>query len=590
MLDMLTFIICLLVIAICGVIRFNDKYRDENGVLVGLIVLAAILFVRPKFITKFPFSIIGLLGLVVLVAAWFLVREFSAIDDYIDVVKEERKQGGEIEEVFVRNERQCPRWLALGLVEACLLGGLVFWTRVSKWHFYKKYKFITFAYDLFLWIIVLGAIAVAIYAIYYAFKKAWNGGIKKDIEDFKQAPRDRKMMAILGIIAMVFMFATGGKFVKAKLRCPKFTGFGKVTTISASQTNNNQNKTEPTNAKAAETPTPTPTAAPKEEPTPVISEEEVTGYSDEKLLEAFGQPYIFKGTSTLTELEDRVKATGVVDAVTYDLNDNQIYKEILSNPIYLSDVALCWEEAGLVGDSDWFKEFKSSFDPATTNWWYRWVEKCPDGNYRVTMEYHLIACRFCCIWGGLQYVDVAEANQVTVKAHFPLNAEMEVAFRSETIEGYPWWIYEAVFKDGRVVQLGINQLDYRWAITQIKIKRDPTPTPTATPTPPKDPPTNKPTATPTPTPTETPTPTPVATSTPTPTATPTSTPTPTPTPTSTPTPSPTPTPIPEKDPAKRPIDGPGGGGLVGTPTPTPKPEETPVPTATPQPRPPRIAY
>lgn len=255
--------------------------------------------------------------------------------------------------------------------------------------------------------------------------------------------------------------------------------------------------TDPSITTTIGTVTPTPT------PKPSTSEEEASSWTEEALLARFGDVREFKATSTKVLTGERVGATGIFDAVTYDVKPeglDGVVEEILSNPIYLSGVDQALREIGVVGESDWAKKFTSSYDPVTTEWWEQWVEK-KDGKWYVTRDYFLIAARYAVIVQGLQhYRDVDKAD---VKVHFPLNVEMEVCYRSEKGEDYPFWVYQFVYKDGRVEYIGINKMDWRWAV----IPPVPTPTPTSSPTP--TPPVT--TSTPTPTPpvsTTTPTPTP----------------------------------------------------------------------------------
>ena len=254
--------------------------------------------------------------------------------------------------------------------------------------------------------------------------------------------------------------------------------------------------TTETTTTSTETPTPTPP------PTP--DEETVSSYTDEQLLQLFGQqPREFKRTSTKLDLEPRVEATGIFDAVTYNVKPeglDGICEEILSNPIYLTGADQALREVGVIGESDWAKKFFDSYNPITTEWWEQWIEKdAASGKWYVTKEYHLIASRYCCIIMGMQYW--RDIDKADIKCHWPLNVEMEYCFKSDEGEDYPFWVYRLVFKDGRIIYIGINQLDYRWAI----IPPVPTPTPTSTPTP--TPPPDTPTPTP-PTSTSTPTPTP----------------------------------------------------------------------------------
>lgn len=261
-------------------------------------------------------------------------------------------------------------------------------------------------------------------------------------------------------------------------------------------------KGTPISAATTETTT-TSTATPTPTPPPTPDEETVSSYTDEQLLKLFGQPREFKRTSTKLDLEPRVEATGIFDAVTYNVKPeglDGICEEILSNPIYLTGVDQALREVDVIGESDWAKKFFDSYNPITTEWWEQWIEKdTASGKWYVTKDYHLIAARYCCIVKGMQYW--RDIDKADIKCHWPLNVEMEYCFRSDEGEDYPFWVYRLVFKDGRIIYIGINQLDYRWAI----IPPVPTPTPTSTPTP--TPPPDTPTPTP-PTSTSTPTPTP----------------------------------------------------------------------------------
>lgn len=239
----------------------------------------------------------------------------------------------------------------------------------------------------------------------------------------------------------------------------------------------------------------------KPDPDPIPSEADVEKYSDEYLEKKCGEPRVFKNTSTKLTEGERVKATGgIYDAVTFKVSPKEpiidgVLEEMLSNPIYLSGVDLALREVGLVGQSDWAKKFHDSFDPVTTEWWEKWIEKDKaTGVWHVTKEYHLIAARYCCIVEGMQYIKAVEGCKV--KAHFPLNVEMEVCYKSTSQEKYPFWVFKFQFKDGRKIFIGINQLDYRWAI--IPPVATPTPTKKVTPTPTETkkvtptPPSNKP--------------------------------------------------------------------------------------------------
>ena len=258
-------------------------------------------------------------------------------------------------------------------------------------------------------------------------------------------------------------------------------------------------------------PTPTPTPAPTSTPTPSPgpSEEEVSDYPAEVLHAKYGQsPVEFKNSSTKFVLQERVDATGFADGVTYGVKPaidptsdrplEGIVEEILSNPVYLTGVDQALREVGFIGNSTWSQEFLESYDPFTTEWWCKWIEKGPDGKWYVTEEYFLIAARYACIIEGLSYY--AEVDKTDVIAHWPLDPEREICIRSEQGEDYPFWVFRLLFKDGREVFIGINEKDWRWAV--LPPVPTPTPTGTPTPTPSEDEPTPTPSEDePTPTPT-----------------------------------------------------------------------------------------
>ena len=140
--------------------------------------------------------------------------------------------------------------------------------------------------------------------------------------------------------------------------------------------------TATTSTETSAEPTSTTTANPDDEKK-APTEADATSISVELLKKRFGEAPEFKSTSTLAEEGKRVEATKIYDAVTYKVvppdNLEGIIKEILSNPIYLSGVDLALREVKLVGQSDWSNKFHQSFDPLTTGWWEKWVEKRSDG-------------------------------------------------------------------------------------------------------------------------------------------------------------------------------------------------------------------
>ncbi len=270
---------------------------------------------------------------------------------------------------------------------------------------------------------------------------------------------------------------------------------------------------ETTETSATTTATPTPTSVPDK---PSITEEEVGSYTDSELLAMFGGPREFKKTSTKIDLEPRVAAT-FIDGVTYDIPvleysatdiseaeklKDSLCEETLSNGIYATGVDGVFREAGIIGNSDWANTFHDEYYPTKTEWWEELLEKdASTGKWFNKMDHHLIMCRYCCFIQALTYV--GEVDSTKVICHFPLDPEMEVCFKAENDERYAFWVFKYTYKDGREVYIGVNKIDYRWAI----VTKPPIPTPTNSPTPTPTTTTSTPTPTPTTT-TSTPTPTP----------------------------------------------------------------------------------
>lgn len=74
----------------------------------------------------------------------------------------------------------------------------------------------------------------------------------------------------------------------------------------------------------------------------------------------YGNQRVFNPKSTLAGYyETRVAETGLNDAVTYGIDETSnswLCEEILSNPIYLQDAILCFEEIyPLMSEADWVK-------------------------------------------------------------------------------------------------------------------------------------------------------------------------------------------------------------------------------------------
>ena len=564
--------IFLLILLFAGFVSVKRLAGIEKSLFGGQFALIVVLFVGLCFDNKWvniPLTV--LIAALTFAGAFFWMADFKYLAHKFDDPEDNTPTPRQI--------LVCPRMVAIAMVASYLSAGIVWLTE-----FGTMWSWIS-------WILVVLAVVLFACAIRWAWEQnVWN-------KNHSAASGKELVSSVIWAILVAILICVSAIKVRAQLRNPFDFGEKRVTIGVVNPTPTPAPAISGVPAPPTSTPTPTPPAK--------TVEEIVNSYSDQQLLDIFGEPRPFNTKSTYPRWNERAAATGLIDAVTFATVDDveclDVVNETLTNDIYAADAAEAFIEVDLLGESQWIKDFQAEYMSGKKDWVESGLEVV-DGVRIHTMERHLTLCRIAIAELALQEIGYFEPNQLTVQVHWGLVPELEQPVRLTTCDEYPFYVYRAMWKDGRMVYFGINARDYRWAI--ITLIGDPTPTPTPkdtpTPTPPKDntptpspTPSNTPSPTPTPpkdnTPTPSPTPTPSNTPTPTPSNTPTPSPSPTPSPTPTNTPTPTPTPTPKKDPGQRPIEGPGGGGVVGTPTPSPKPEATPTPSPTPQPRPPRIA-
>lgn len=234
----------------------------------------------------------------------------------------------------------------------------------------------------------------------------------------------------------------------------------------------------PTTAPTA-TVTPTPTTSPAENAKDL--EDQVSSFTDAALLKKYGTRLYFSPSSTLAHLSARSEVTGIFDAVNYNFTnsgDGWLVMELLSNPIYLMDCDKALEELGLVTDADWAKKFRETED-------YNDYIELVNGNWMVSKEYHLMACRYAEVIKAGNFYEETVDDWKVIK-HWPLNPTEEKVIESTEEEKYhEFYVIEFEFKDGTVKYLGINTLDGRFAVLEKTSKKTSKTTkkPVVTPTP-----------------------------------------------------------------------------------------------------------
>ena len=249
------------------------------------------------------------------------------------------------------------------------------------------------------------------------------------------------------------------------------------------------------------TTTPAPTTAPAEEQQTTKVDELlklVSTFDDEALLYNFGAPRQFDPRSTLAYLDKRSAATGILDAVTYNLTatgNNWLVDNMLANPIYVQGADLMFRKLGIIDETTAWAKAEDDFNKA--------IERKEDGKWYVTLEQHLTAAKYTMLLTAAKYLDEPVDNFKLIE-HYPLDPDREVVITSTEPEKYEFYLFQFETKDGSKSYFGINKLDGRFAVFE-RVKA--APKPTATP---------KPTSTPKPSPTPTPQPTPTPTPKPTP--------------------------------------------------------------------------
>ncbi|MDO4760218.1 MAG: hypothetical protein Q4A33_02910 [Candidatus Saccharibacteria bacterium] len=518
----------MLCITVYGFIRIKGRVTVDNILLVSQLVLAAMIW---KKIDTFGVPVLGkihlcwLVFIVMFVGAFYWWKNLDNLSEDAEIEVERTNSEGKIVKAKT-NIFSCPRWLALGMIEVHLLGGLVYLTRVAGW------------YGIIICLIVLAAIFAAVTALLVSFSGrycCWG----KFGEGYRREEPDSRRWVIWGTILLVAMLWLATPWIQKKMSFKLPNLFGSTTyKVNANTNPVNTETTKATEPTTTETMAPTSTPTPA--PIPVLTEDEITSFTDEELINKVVEEFQatekfkdwskeevilylreFKWTSTLPHLQARETATGFRDAYTYQVES--VDEEVVKNLVYTTGWDAALREDGRVGKSEWAKKFYELYTSGGD--WYELALEKKDGKTLVKTEWFVIMLRYYCML-PTQYVGYYEYDDINVLVHWGLDPEMCVPERKGSQEKYPFHVYKMEDKDGKVTYYGINAVDYRWSIITIdRVTPTPTPTPqpTVTPTPPtKKDPTPIPSNTPTPTSTPTPTP-PVETTTPTPTSTPTPT-------------------------------------------------------------------
>ncbi len=209
----------------------------------------------------------------------------------------------------------------------------------------------------------------------------------------------------------------------------------------------------------------------------------------EYLKGVYGNQRVFNPKSTLAGYyEIRIAETGLNDAVTYGIDETSnswLCEEILSNPIYLQDAILCFEEIyPMMSETAWVKGvMEKDYRDQTVI--------AEDGTIYVALGTHIAGCRVMELISGAEYLGVYDNYKVV--CHFPLDPAAERPYKSEVAEKYhEFHVFRLTEdKEGRVYYFGINNKDWRFAILNPPATPNPPkpvpPTPPITPNPPTPP-------------------------------------------------------------------------------------------------------
>ena len=273
-----------------------------------------------------------------------------------------------------------------------------------------------------------------------------------------------------------------------------FTTMKALGSESAKAATNDDTTTVTTTPVASADPTATPTAAPEDQKIDELLKL-VGTFDDEALLKKYGAPRKFDPKSTLACLNERVTATGFIDAVTYNFDQGAHWgvENMLANPIYVQGADLMFRKLGIITDETVWAKVEPDFN--------KLIERQANGEWYIKLEQHLLAARYTMLLTAARYIEEPVDNFKLIE-HYPLDADREVIVTSAEPEKYDFYIFQFETKDGEKSYFGINKVDGRFAVFE-RVKEAPKPTSTPKPSPT---PTPKPSPTPTPNPTPTPEP------------------------------------------------------------------------------------
>lgn len=134
-------------------------------------------------------------------------------------------------------------------------------------------------------------------------------------------------------------------------------------------------------------------------------------YNNQQLTAKYGEPGEFIPNSTLAKLEERKTATGLYDAVTYDITEDFVSwfnAQLLRNPVYGDGARQALQEAGIIGTAAWVQKFAADCDKnyASGYTYEPWLNYTDDGKIFVTKDYHLTAARLAEIFKGANYLGI----------------------------------------------------------------------------------------------------------------------------------------------------------------------------------------
>ena len=422
--------ILLFILLIAGFVSVKRFANIEKILFGGQFALIALLFVGLYFKNNWinvPLTI--LVALFTFAGALLWIADFEYLAYKFDDPKDSNP-----------NPRQilvCPRIVAIAMVASYLVAGLV-WIA----------EFGIVGWSGILWILAIIGVILFACAIRWAWQQdVWN-------HEHTGASGKEIVLSVIWAALVVLLVYLGGRKVWAQLKNPFDGGNQKVITIGGI---------------SGVTPTPAPTQTPAltETPTPTPPtqsiEEIVNSYSEEQILEIFGEPQPLNTKSTYPRWDERTAATGFIDAMTFvgpedgECECLDVVHETITNDPYAAGACEALVEGGLLGESQWVKDFRAEYLSGKDDWIESGLET-KDGVKYHTRERHITLCKIAIAELALQEVGLYNPDQLEVKVHWGLNAELEQPVRLTTPDKYPFWVYKAVKKDGREVYFGIKCL------------------------------------------------------------------------------------------------------------------------------------